>query len=115
MAESRGFNVVHLIATAMVAAGLAATVLGPLVLLVELFEWITRSEWPGLTVADGLSLFGVVHEEAETESQRLQDVLMALPLSVALYFTGLFTFFSGINIGDWGQARDLEAQFLSDD
>jgi hypothetical protein len=99
----------------LVVTGLVLAVLAPLILLVEGVEWLTGSEWPGLTVADGLSIFGIEHEAPENESQRLLDLLMAVPLSVALFLTGLSGLLAGINFGKRGLDRDLEAQFFSDD
>lgn len=84
----------------LMAAGAGGAALALLVLFVETFEWMTRSEWPGLTLADGLGLFGVRHEIPETDSQRLNDVLLAVPLTIALFLTGTFTFLAGATIGD---------------
>jgi hypothetical protein len=99
----------------MIVAGLVVAVLAPLILLVEGVEWLTGSEWPGLTVADGLSIFGIEHELPENEEQRLLDLLMAVPLSVALFLAGLSSLLAGINFSPRGLERDLEAQFFSDD
>ena len=49
--------------------GFAAAALAPLILMIELVEWATSSEWPGLTLVDGLSLFGIHHDSAENEAQ----------------------------------------------
>jgi hypothetical protein len=38
---------------------------------------VTSSEWPGLTLGDDPSLFGIEHEAVESDSQRLADLLMA--------------------------------------
>lgn len=80
--------------------GAAGAALAALVLFVEAFEWLTRSEWPGLTLADGLSIFGVAHEVPENAAQRLNDVLLAVPLTIALFLTGAFAFLVGATIGD---------------
>jgi hypothetical protein len=98
----------------MIVGGLIAATLAPLVLLVECFEWVTSSEWPGLTVADGLALFGLSRELPEDSAQRLIDLLFAIPLTLALFLTGLFTFLAGINLGDWGVVRDIERNGLRD-
>ena len=95
--------------------GLIAATIAPLVLIVELAEWVMRSEWPGLTVADGLSLFGIHRHAPETDAQRLADLLLAVPLSGALFVAGILMFLTGVNVGDGPGERDLTAQFLSDD
>ena len=87
--------------------GFAAAALAPLILMIELVEWATSSEWPGLTLADGLSLFGIHHESAETEAQRLLDLLLAIPLTLALFMAGVSAFLLGANMGDWREERRL--------
>jgi hypothetical protein len=94
----------------LMLAGLLAAVAAPLIFLIELFEWWTSSEWPGLTLADGLSLFGVEHEVGESESQRLADLLLAAPLAIALFVTGVCTFLAGASLGSWEQERRLYAE-----
>lgn len=91
-------------------AGLLAAVAAPLIFLIELFEWWTSSEWPGLTLADGLSLFGIEHEIGESDSQRLADLLMAAPLAIALFVTGVCTFLAGASLGSWEKERRLYAE-----
>jgi len=87
--------------------GLATATLAVAILFIEIFEFATSSEWPGLTLADGLSLFGLVHEQVEDEAQRLRDVLMAVPLSLVLFLTGVSSFFFGTSLGDWRIERRL--------
>lgn len=94
----------------LMLAGLLAAVAAPMIFLIELFEWWTSSEWPGLTLADGLSLFGISHEVGESDSQRLADLLMAAPLAVALFVTGVCTFLAGASLGSWEQERRLYAE-----
>jgi hypothetical protein len=94
----------------LMLAGLLAAIAAPLIFLIELFEWWTSSEWPGLTLADGLSLFGVEHEIGESDSQRLADLLMAAPLAIALFVTGVCTFLAGASLGSWEKERRLYAE-----
>jgi hypothetical protein len=108
-------SLADLAAATLAAVGLFVAFLGPLVFLVECVEWLTRQEWPGFTLADGLTLLGVVREVEETDAQRWHDLLLALPLSITLYFGGLMAFFGGLSIGDWHAERDFTSQFLSDD
>ena len=95
------------LALILMAAGLAAAAVAPVILFIEAFEWATRSEWPGLTLADGLGLFGVAHAAPETQSQRLVDLLFALPLSLALFLTGTFLFLAAAGLGSWERERRL--------
>lgn len=87
--------------------GATAATLAPCILFIEIFEWLTRSEWPGLTLADGLSLFGVVHAGAESEAQRFADVLLATPLAVASFATGICLFLTALSLGKWDREREL--------
>lgn len=94
----------------LMGAGIAASRLAPLILFIELFEWLTSSEWPGLTLADGLGVFGIQHAASETEAQRLIDVATALPLSAVLFLTGVSAFLTGVSLGDWRDERRLLAE-----
>lgn len=96
-----------LAALAMVTIGILAANLAPLVLLIEFIEWLTSSEWPGLTLADGLALFGIVQDIPETDSQRLIDLALAVPLSLSLFAVGLFLCIAGFNLGDRTVRRQL--------
>src|SRR5215212_594914 len=95
----------------LMVAGLAAALIAPVILFIELFEWMTSSEWPGLTLADGLSVFGIVRDATETDSQRLDDLLMAVPLTVALFVTGIYLFLFGASLGRWERERELCEEF----
>lgn len=94
----------------LMGGGIAASLLAPLILFIELFEWLTSSEWPGLTLADGLGIFGIHHAGSETEAQRLLDVATALPLSAVLFLTGVSAFLTGVSLGDWRDERRLMAE-----
>lgn len=100
-----------LLVPCLMMAGLAAALVAPIILFIELFEWLTNSEWPGLTLADGLSLFGIVRGSVETASQRLDDLLMAAPLTVALFVTGTYLFLFGAGLGRWERERQLSEEF----
>lgn len=107
MSALHRFSRIDPLVSVLMLAGLLAAIAAPLIFLIELVEWLTSSEWPGLTLADGLSLFGVEHEGAESDSQRLADLLMAAPLTVALFVTGVCTFLAGASLGSWEQERKL--------
>lgn len=91
--------------------GLILYTLAPLVLLIEAFEWLTGSEWPRHTIADGLALFGVIRDLPESETQRLLDLIMAIPLSISLFVVGFLLLMSGIRLGNWIVRRDLRARY----
>lgn len=96
----------QLAAEALVSVGLVAALAAPGILLIEFWEWRTGGEWPGWSVEDGLSLFGIDRgERAENSAQRLTDVLLALPLTFALFMTGVLAFLSGVRLGDWIPVR----------
>ncbi len=115
MTFARSGRIFDAIAHFLMVGGLIAACVAPLVLGIECYEWLTSREWPGLTVADGLSLFGLERAGAETEPQRLVDLLLAVPLTIGLFCVGLFMFLTGVNLGNGATARDIGAQFLSDD
>lgn len=99
-------SVRQLAAEALISFGLVAALAAPGILLIEFWEWATGGEWPGWSVEDGLSLFGIDRgERAENSSQRLTDVLLALPLTFALFVTGVLAFLSGLRLGDWTPVR----------
>lgn len=114
MTLTRSGRLFDALAHLLMVGGLIAACIAPLVLAIECFEWFTSSEWPGLTVADGLALFGLERSAAETDPQRLLDLLLAVPLTVGLFCVGILMFLTGVNLGD-GNGRDMTAQFLSDD
>ncbi|WP_343520212.1 sulfotransferase domain-containing protein [Sphingomonas sp.] len=96
----------QLAAEMLISLGLVAALAAPGILLIEFWEWATGGEWPGWSVEDGLSLFGIDRgERAENSSQRLTDVLLALPLTFALFVSGVLAFLSGMRLGDWTQVR----------
>ena len=92
----------RLMAEAMIAIGILAMSVAPLVLAIELGEWLSSREWPGWSVEDGLGLFGIERgETAETPYQRGLDVLMAIPLTLALFMIGVNLFLGGFKLGEW--------------
>lgn len=95
----------HALVYGLMGVGLGTAALAPFILVIELYEWLTSSEWPGLTVADGLGLFGLHRVEPETEVQRLIDLVLAFPLSIALFFAGISSFLAGASLGDWRDER----------
>src|SRR5215210_4777776 len=111
MTGFRRWGRIELLVPCLMVTGLAAALIAPVILFIELFEWMTSSEWPGLTLADGLSVFGIVRDSTETESQRLDDLLMAVPLTVALFVTGVYLFLFGASLGRWERERQLYEEF----
>ena len=53
----------------------------------------------------------IIRELPESESQRLIDLVMAIPLSTSLFVVGLLLMMTGLNLGDRSVRRDLEARF----
>ena len=105
------------LAEVLIMAGVVLSATAPFVLAIEISEWLTNMEWPGWSVEDGLGLFGIDRGETpETAAQQLVDVLMAVPLTLALFLTGVAMFMLGIRIGDWtlDSQRKLDL-WLSDD
>lgn len=98
----RGIGI-QLLAETMVIIGLAAALLAPAILAIEVGEWWLQREWDGHSLEDGLALFGVDRTgPVETPTERILDVLLALPLTLTLFILGIFTLLSGVHLGDWG-------------
>jgi hypothetical protein len=97
----------------VVAAGATVMFLAVAVLLIECVEWLTSEEWPGLTLADGLSLFGVEHDAPESDRQRSVDVLLAIPLTLALFAGGFATMLAGTGIVDREAERRVASELRS--
>lgn len=94
---------IQLAAESMVVLGLAAALLAPAILAIEVGEWWLELEWDGHSVEDGLALFGVDRAgPVETPTERVLDVLLALPLTVTLFVMGILSLLSGVHLGDWG-------------
>jgi hypothetical protein len=94
---------VQLLSEAMVIIGLAAMIIAPPILVIEVGEWLFRREWDGHSLEDGLALFGIDRVgPVETPTEQFLDVLLALPLTITLFLYGLFTLLAGVHFGDWG-------------
>lgn len=98
-------------AEAMIALGILAISVAPVVLAIELGEWLTSQEWPGWSVEDGLGLFGIERgETAETSAQRWLDVVLAVPLTLALFMVGVNLLIGGFKLGEWELQRGWQQQ-----
>lgn len=94
---------VQLLSEAMVIIGLAAMLIAPTILAIEVGEWLFRREWDGHSLEDGLALFGIDRVgPVETPTEQILDVFLALPLTIALFMNGLLIFLAAVHFGDWG-------------
>jgi hypothetical protein len=110
MAQVQFNRALQLLVEVMIVLGVLATAIAPVVLAIEIGEWLLSREWPGWSVEDGLGLFGIERgETAETPAQRLLDVVMAIPLTLALFMIGINLFLGGLKLGDWGLTRERNA------
>ena len=93
----------QLLSEALVVIGIAAMLIAPPILAIEAGEWLFRREWDGHSLEDGLALFGIDRAgPVETPTERIVDVLLALPLTIALFMSGLLLLLMGVHFGDWG-------------
>ncbi|NWK95349.1 hypothetical protein DM806_06655 [Sphingobium lactosutens] len=93
----------QLLAEAMIVIGLACMLIAPPILAIEVGEWLFQREWGGRSVEDGLALFGIDRPgTVESPTDRIVDVLLALPLTMTLFLTGLLILLAGVHFGDWG-------------
>ena len=98
---------VQSVADGLIAIGVALTAIAPMVLAVELGEWLTNSEWPGWSLADGIAAIGLGDPQSHwTRAQQYVDIFTALPLALALFGGGILTFMSGIDLSEWGIKHD---------
>lgn len=96
-------TVLQVLCELMIVVGLAAMFIAPLILAIEVGEWLLRREWDGYSVEDGLGLFGIDRPgPVETPNERMLDVLLAFPLTFALFLAGLLMLLVGVRYGDWG-------------
>lgn len=94
---------IQLLSEAMVIIGLAAMLIAPTILAIEVGEWLFRREWDGHSLEDGLALFGIDRVgPVETPTEQILDVFLALPLTIALFMNGLLIFLAAVHFGDWG-------------
>lgn len=85
----------------MIAAGLAAAGIAPIVLLIEIVEWMFTGQWPGWSVEDGLLFVGFEEPLAHFDLvQMALDILVDLPLAIGLYLAGLASFVLATDIID---------------
>lgn len=95
----------RVVAAAMILVGGFAMMMAPLTLATEFVEWLTGTEWPNLTIADALDLFGLEAGDPETQAQLLFDFIYALPLTVALFLLGLFMLLAGLHLAGRSSTR----------
>lgn len=105
MRNRRAFDAAALV---LLCLGIIAANLAPVGLLIAFAEWLTDSEWPGLTVADGLALLGV-RSYQESDAKRVVDLTLAIPFSISLFTVGILLVITGLKVGDWGLRRELRA------
>ncbi len=83
----------------MIPFGLFLAALAPIILTVELAEWLAYGEWPGWTVEDGLLFAGIEKPLAHFQAtQFLLDLATDLPLAVGLYLVGISVFLGAFKI-----------------
>lgn len=86
------------IADAAIGGGTALAALGPLLLIVEICEWLFTGQWPGWSIEDGLIFFGVEKPLAYFSlTQFALDVAVSLPLALGVYVAGQLLFLFGVN------------------
>ncbi len=77
----------------LIRAGLALAVLAPIVLVIEVVEWLVTGTWPGWSIEDGLLFVGIEAPLAYFDlTQFVLDLIIDLPLAIGLYVVGLLAF-----------------------
>lgn len=86
---------------ALVSLGAGLAGLAPIILLVEIVEWLASGQWPGWSVEDGLMFVGLEKPLAYfNATQFALDILVSLPLALALYALGFLMFSWAMNAAD---------------
>jgi len=85
----------------MISNGIAVSALAMLVGLIEVAEWLITGHWPGWSIEDGLLFFGVEEPLLRFDFAQLAlDVLVDLPLAVAVYLLGLGIYLFAVEVVD---------------
>jgi hypothetical protein len=107
MRQSEDPAVAERIADFLIGAGIYLAALAPIVLLIEIVEWMVMGHWPGWSVEDGLLFVGLDEPLAHFSLvQFALDIATDLPLAIGLYLAGLATFFGALKIvPDQGLSR----------
>ncbi|HEV2078445.1 MAG TPA: hypothetical protein VGR19_00900 [Allosphingosinicella sp.] len=83
----------------MIPVGVFLAALAPIILTIEVAEWLAYGEWPGWTVEDGLLFAGIEKPLAHFQAtQFLLDLATDLPLAVGLYLVGIAVFLGAFKI-----------------
>jgi hypothetical protein len=77
----------------LIRTGLTLAVLAPIVLVIEIVEWVLTGTWPGWSLEDGLLFVGIEAPLAYFDlTQFILDLIIDLPLAIGLYLIGLLVF-----------------------
>ena len=83
----------------VVLCGAAFAALAPLILAIELIEWLLTGQWPGWSVEDGLLFIGMEEPLARfSVVQFALDIATDLPLAIGVYLAGLVVFYAGMHL-----------------
>ena len=83
----------------LIFSGVFVAALAPIILLIEVMEWLLLGQWPGWSVEDGLLFVGMERPLAHFNFvQFVLDIATDLPLAVGLYLGGLGIFFAALNL-----------------
>ena len=83
----------------LIFAGVFVAALAPIILLIEVMEWVLLGQWPGWSVEDGLLFVGIERPLAHFNFvQFVLDIATDLPLALGLYLGGLAIFFGALKL-----------------
>lgn len=90
----------------LIGLGIFLSALAPIVLVIELVEYLAYGEWPGWTVEDGMLFAGVGKPVAHFQlTQFALDLATDLPLAVGIYLIGLSVFLGAFKISPFGERQ----------
>lgn len=98
MRIARALKALEGMADGLIWAGVSLAALAPIVLAIELIEFVATGQWPGWSVEDGLLFVGLEEPLAHFSAvQFLFDIATDLPLAIGLYLGGLAIFLGALN------------------
>jgi hypothetical protein len=94
------------ICDAFLSLGALLAALAPILLVVEIVEWLVTGQWPGWSIENGLMFFGFERPLAHfSVTEFVLDILVSLPLALGLYAAGLLIFKLAIDAADKIETR----------
>ena len=91
----------EVVADALIRVGIGTASVALIILAIEVVEWLVTGHWPGWSLEDGLLFIGIEQPLAYFDIVQLAlDLLVDLPLAIALYLGGIGAFIVATDVVD---------------